>query len=142
MPTLVRRRLLVDFAERLEKEGTRHPEDAMRAASCRLEATGSAEPELLLRAARLARYGHDFVQVERFARGAIRETPTSEIALLLGEAQHELGEYSAADRVLRQAIGMAADDDPLLCTSWRPRPGTSCGDCCEATTLWPSTPVA
>jgi DNA-binding CsgD family transcriptional regulator len=102
------------LAQRLEADGAGHPESAMRAASCRLEATGAAEPELLLRAARLARYGHDFAQVERFAQGALGDVLTSEIGLLLGEAQHELGEYHAADRVLGQAIAAATDDDPLL----------------------------
>jgi DNA-binding CsgD family transcriptional regulator len=114
MPALVRRRLLIDLAERLETVEADRPENAIRAASCRLEATGSAEPQLLLRAARLARYGHDFIQVERFARGALGHGITSEIGLLLGEAQHELGLYDEADRVLSEAIDTAADDDPLL----------------------------
>jgi DNA-binding CsgD family transcriptional regulator len=114
MPTLARRRLLLELADRIDAGGALYPEDAIRSASCRLEATGSADPQVLLRAARLARYGHDFAQVERLARGALGREATSETGLLLGEALHELGHYEEADRVMSQAADLADDDDPLL----------------------------
>ena len=70
MPALTRRRLLIELADRLETIGGRRREDATRVAAARLQALGSADPELLLKAARLARYALDFPQVERFARAA------------------------------------------------------------------------
>jgi DNA-binding CsgD family transcriptional regulator len=114
MPTLARRRLLLELADRIDAEGALYPEDAIRSASCRLEATGSADPQVLLRAARLARYGHDFAQVERLARGALGRDATTETGLLLGEALHELGQYEEADRLMSEAADFASDDDPLL----------------------------
>ena len=90
----------------------------IRVATARLEATGSADPGLLLKAARLARYGHDFAQVERLARAAALDGGTSpEAGLLLGEALHELGRVR---RGRRRADAAAATrptggaDDPLL----------------------------
>jgi DNA-binding CsgD family transcriptional regulator len=114
LPALKRRRLLLELAERIDADEAQHPEDAIRSASCRLEATGSADPQLLLRAARLARYGHDFVQVERLARGALKQGMTSEVGLLLGEALSETGRFVEANRILGEAVAGATDDDPLL----------------------------
>ena len=62
MPALRRRRLLLEHADRIDARGARRREDPIRSATARLEATGSADPELLVRAARLARYGHDFTR--------------------------------------------------------------------------------
>ena len=114
MPGLTRRRLLLELADRIEAHGARRREDAIRVATARLEATGSADPELLLRAARLARYGQDFTQVERLGRAAVLEGVTPEVGLLLGEALHELGAFDEAERVLHAAEAAAADDDALL----------------------------
>jgi DNA-binding CsgD family transcriptional regulator len=114
LPALTRRRLLLELAEHIEAHGARRREDQIRAAEARLAATGSADPELLLRAARLARYGDDFVQVERFARAAGAHGSSTEVGLLLGEALHELGGFAEADEVLTAAEAAATDDDPLL----------------------------
>ncbi len=114
MPGLTRRRLLLDLADRIEAHGARRREDAIRVAAARLEATGTADPDLLLKAARLARYGHDFAQVARLGRAAALEGVTPEVGLLLGEALHELGDFEEAERVLQAAEAAAADDDALL----------------------------
>ena len=65
MAPLTRRRLLLEHADRIDAHGARRREDPIRVATAALEASGSADPQLLVRAARLARYGHDFTQVER-----------------------------------------------------------------------------
>ena len=114
MPALTRRRLLLAHADLIESFGARRREDAIRVAAARLEASGWADPALLLRAARLARYGGDFVQVERFGRAALVEGMTPEIGLLLGEALHELGRFAEADQVLADAAAATADEDELI----------------------------
>ena len=114
MPALTRRRLLLEHADHLDALGARRREDAIRSATARLEASGSADADLLVRSARLARYGHDFVTVERLARAALRDGMTSEIGLLLGEALHEIGSVVEAEEVLAAASASAADGDPLL----------------------------
>ena len=98
MPALTRRRLLLEHADHLDAHGARRREDAIRSATARLEASGSADADLLVGSARLARYGHDFATVERLARAALRDGMTSEIGLLLGEALHEIGSTSRRRR--------------------------------------------
>lgn len=114
MPVLTRRRLLLEQIERITSCGARRREDPIRIAAASLEATGSADPALLVRAARLARYGHDFTQVELFARAALADGMTAEIGLLLGEALHEVGTYEEADAVLSAAAAVATDEDLLV----------------------------
>ena len=73
MPVLTRRRLLLELATGLEGRGGRRRGDLLRVANWRLDATGSADPDVLLTAARLARYAHDFPQVERLTRATLAE---------------------------------------------------------------------
>jgi len=113
-PALTRQRLLLEHADHIDAYGARRREDAIRSATARLEASGSADAELLVRSARLARYGHDFVTVERLARAAVRDGMTPEIGLLLGEALHEIGSAVEAEEVLAAAEASAVDGDPLL----------------------------
>jgi len=114
MPALTRRRLLLERADRIDAYGARRREDPIRVATARLEASGSADPELLVRAARLARYGHDLHQVELLSRAALVHGMTPEVGLLLGEALHEVGTYVEADEVLTAAEQTAADDELLV----------------------------
>jgi DNA-binding CsgD family transcriptional regulator len=113
MPVLTRRRLLLEQVDRIAAYGARRREDAVRIATATLEAMGSADPESLVQAARLARYSHDFHQVERLGRGAVMHGMTPEAGLLLGEALHEVGTYAEADEVLTAAEA-SADDHELL----------------------------
>ncbi len=114
MPVLTRRRLLLEHADHIDAYGGRRREDPIRVATARLEATGTADVALLLKAARLARYGHDFAQVERLGRAASVDGLTPEVGLLLGEALHELGRFEEAEDVLVAAEGVASADHPLL----------------------------
>jgi DNA-binding CsgD family transcriptional regulator len=114
LPTLTRRRLLLEQAELIEARGRRRREDPVRVATARLDATGSADPELLLAAARLARYSYDYQQVKRLARAAMMEKANAEAGLLLGEALHELGAYQEAEEVLAASVTASAVDDRLV----------------------------
>jgi hypothetical protein len=118
MPTLTRRRLLLAHAERIEHRGARRREDPQRIATWRLDATGTADPGLLLTAARLARYAYDLPQVVRLARAALADVEGGpgrvEAQLLLGEAQLELGEFADAEAVLADAESAAADERQLV----------------------------
>ena len=113
MPELTRRRLLLDMVARIDAHGMRRREDPIVVATAMLEATGSADRELLLRAARLARFGHDFVQVERLARAALAEGGGAEAGMLLGEALHEVGTHAECEAVLAAAEHAGGPDDLL-----------------------------
>ena len=113
MPALTRRRLLLALADRIDAYGARRREDAVRVATARLEATGWADPALLVRAARLARYGQDFVHVERLGQAALLGGMTPEAGLLVGEALHELGRFDEAEQVLSDASAQETEDGAL-----------------------------
>ena len=109
--TLTRRRLLHDHAGWIEGRGGRRREDALLIATWRLDAGYPVEPEMLLQAARLARYGQDFALVERLVRAVGQPTP--EAQLLLGEACYALARDAEAVRVLAVAQQAAADQRQL-----------------------------
>ncbi len=100
LPVLRRRAILLATAQRIETLGARRYEDARRIATWRLDAGGNPDPELLLQAARFARYAHDLPQVERLATVLWNQAPTAEVAVLLGEAHFELGHYREAETIL------------------------------------------
>jgi len=100
LPVLRRRSILLAAAERVVELGARRREDPRRIATWRLDAGGTADPVLLLQAATVARYAHDFAEVERLAEVLMRTSPSPEAALLLGEAHYELGHFDASEAVL------------------------------------------
>jgi DNA-binding CsgD family transcriptional regulator len=110
MPVLKSRRLVLEQVARIEGYGARRREDASRIAAGRLEVLGTADRDLLVRAARLARYAHDFPRVEQFARAAIEQEMSPEVGLLLGEALHEQDSYEEAEKVLSAVEPDAVDD--------------------------------
>jgi DNA-binding CsgD family transcriptional regulator len=114
LPVLTRRRLLSEHADRLERHGARRRGDPLRIATWRLDATGSADPDLLLTAARLARHGHDFGTVRRLAGAALAATYTAEAGVLLGEALFELGAGDEAETVLAQAEAAVTDEADVV----------------------------
>ncbi len=118
MRTLTRRRLLLAHVGRIERYGARRREDPLRVASWRLDATGIADPKLLVAAARLARHGYDLAQVARLARSALAELDSGPLRvqaqLLLGEALAELGEFADAEAVLAEAESAATDERQLV----------------------------
>ncbi len=112
LPVLRRRAILLAAAERVVELGARRREDARRIATWRLDAGGSPDPALLLQAATVARYAHDFAEVERLAGVLIATAPCAEASLLLGEAHYELGHFDEAEAVL--AAPMPEGTDPEL----------------------------
>lgn len=101
-------------ADALEARGGRRPEDALRIAMWRLDAGVGADPDLLLRAARLARHAHDYEQVARLAAAAADAAPSADASLLFGEACYELGRFEEAEEALATASDLCTDDDQRL----------------------------
>jgi DNA-binding CsgD family transcriptional regulator len=108
------RRLLIEHARRLEATGMRRREDRLRLATWVLEATGSADPQLLRQAAVLARHSGDFGAVADLTRALMRLDGTAGPRMMLGEALYELGRFDQAEDALRDAGQAAADDHEYL----------------------------
>ncbi|MEW9552519.1 AAA family ATPase [Nonomuraea sp. NPDC050783] len=109
-----RREILREQADRLEATGARRREDAMRLASYRLAGTGTADPALLLQAARLAAYGDDHARALAFLRAIPEEELTFPALLLLGRTLSEAGRPLEAEDVLRRADGTARTESRAL----------------------------
>ena len=108
---LRRRAMLLAEAEAIERHGARRREDPIRVATWRLEATGRADPALLLVAARVARYDHNFRRAADLARPALAAEPSAVAGLVLGESLYNLGEFAEAEQVLAVATDLATGDD-------------------------------
>jgi DNA-binding CsgD family transcriptional regulator len=100
MPVVTRRRLLRQRADQIEAHGARRHDDALAIASARLDADGAADPDIVVRAARLARHAHDFAQVERLAGAALAHAVSPAAVLLLAEARAELGACAEVEELL------------------------------------------
>ncbi|MFI6507695.1 LuxR C-terminal-related transcriptional regulator [Streptosporangium sp. NPDC050855] len=111
---LRRQEILRERADRLERTGSRRREDAMRLASYRLAGTGTADPALLLQAARLAAYGGDHARALAFLRAIPEEDLTFPALLLLGRTLSEAGRPQEAEDVLRKADGRATTESRAL----------------------------
>jgi ATP/maltotriose-dependent transcriptional regulator MalT len=114
IPTLRMRAILLAQAEQIERWGARRREDPLRIATWRLAATGRADPDLLLRAARLARFTRDFRQAAKLARAARASQPSAAAGLVLGESLYDLAKHEEAERVLADALAQATGDDELV----------------------------
>jgi uncharacterized protein HemY len=68
-----------------------------------LEATGRADPGLLVLAACLARYDHKFRRAAQLARAALRAEQSAAAGLVLGEALYNMGSFEEAEQVLASA---------------------------------------
>jgi len=84
VPVLRRRAILLEQAERTEAYG-------LRTAAFRLAATGTADPELLRRAATVARHAHDYRHTVTLLRAIPEDTRTAADVLLLADALVQLG---------------------------------------------------
>jgi DNA-binding CsgD family transcriptional regulator/tetratricopeptide (TPR) repeat protein len=110
LPRLRARSILLAEAEAIENSGARRREDPLRIACWRLEATGRAEPELLLGGARLARFAQDYPRTVMLARAALAAEPSAEAGLVLGEALYNLGSFEEAEVALAAATERASGD--------------------------------
>ena len=91
MPALTRRRLLLEHADRIEAYGARRREDAVRVATARLDASGSADPRSLSRRPAWPATARTSPRSSGWPGPRWLDGMTPEAGLLLGEALHELG---------------------------------------------------
>ncbi|MCZ4609916.1 LuxR C-terminal-related transcriptional regulator [Streptomyces sp. Lzd4kr] len=114
IPHVRRRDLLLEQAERVERHGARRRDDALRIATWRLAATGTADPALLLQAATLAQYAHDHDRIVELLTALPTEYHDSVTLSALGEAHHERAEHERAEEVFAQAAAVAATEKERL----------------------------
>ena len=116
---LRRRKLLLDQVDRARAgrtgaDGAAHGSDTRRIAAWQLEATGHAEPALLIEAAALARHAHDYVQARNLLQALGDGDHTTSSRVMLGEVLWQLGDAAQADAALAAADAAAADEHELL----------------------------
>lgn len=110
IPLLRRRKLLLDQIERTASAGARRCDDTRRIAAWQLAATGTADGPLLIEAASVARYAHDYAQAKTLLEALSEADQTTQTRLMLGEVLFELGDPEAAEAVLAVAARQAGDD--------------------------------
>src|SRR5215468_8090713 len=108
------RAILLAQADRLEAAAPVPSPAALRIALWRLDAGGQPDPTVLIRAAHMARYAHDFRIVRRLIDAVPGERLDAVGALLLGEALYELGDFDAAERVLRSGQQLPSSEHVAL----------------------------
>lgn len=111
---LQQRKLLLDQVDRARAAGAMREVDTRRIAAWQLEATGGAEPALLIEAAALARYAHDYPQAKNLLQALGQHDHTVVTRVMLGEVLWELGDPAGADEVLAAAALSAADEYEFL----------------------------
>jgi DNA-binding NarL/FixJ family response regulator len=111
LSTLRARQLRRKVIELLEGHGARRRTDEVRIVSLRVDNNEPGDPDILLRAAVLARHVQDHATVERLARLAHEARPTTDSARLLGEALFELARFDESLEVLETAEPLASTPD-------------------------------
>ncbi|MFF0473684.1 LuxR C-terminal-related transcriptional regulator [Streptomyces sp. NPDC004284] len=106
-PRLLARSLLLEQAGRVREYGARRHGDALSLARWELDATGTADPELLVRAAGHALDDGDVDTMCRLARAALAQGPHVVAGLLLGEGLGQRGEFGESVPVLERAFDEA-----------------------------------
>ncbi len=115
IPSSERRRILSEEAALVEARGAKRFTDKIRIATWQLAATGSADPDTLLRAATLARRTQNFRQVRELSTAACRDSEELLPRLLLAESLYELGDLDGAWEVFDEAAQRTAGElDRLL----------------------------
>ena len=99
------------LADAVEGSGASRRDDALRVAVWRLEGGGASRPELMVEAARQARFGYQDDLAERLARAALDAGGGIDAAVLLGEVLGDLGRHADADRLLAHTEPSAATDE-------------------------------
>ncbi|MFE7599398.1 LuxR C-terminal-related transcriptional regulator [Streptomyces sp. NPDC057494] len=106
-PRLLARSLLLEQAGRVREHGARRRGDALSLARWELDATGTADPGLLVRAAGHALDDGDVDTMCRLARAALAQGPHVVAGLLLGEGLGQRGEFGESIPVLERAFAEA-----------------------------------
>ncbi|MBO3745303.1 hypothetical protein J5X84_04420 [Streptosporangiaceae bacterium NEAU-GS5] len=114
IPTLRRRKLLLEQIARTHAHPTRRPDDAMRMATWQLAATGTADPALLAQAVTIARHARDYRQVVALLRAMPEETRTTDTWFLMGECHFAFLEFTPADEAFARAQELATTRDQFI----------------------------
>lgn len=110
IPSSERRRILNEEAALVKARGAKRFTDKIRIASWQLAATGSADPDMLLRAATLARRTSNFRQVRELSKAACRDSEELLPRVLLAESLYELGDLDSARDVFEEAAAKASNE--------------------------------
>jgi DNA-binding CsgD family transcriptional regulator len=105
-----RRAIARGLAEAIADRGMRRRDDARRVALWLLDGGMTADPDVLLTAARDAIFGADLATVARLARAALEAGAGAPAAHILGRALEGVGDNEQAESVLAAAEALA--DDP------------------------------
>ncbi|GIM93511.1 LuxR C-terminal-related transcriptional regulator [Paractinoplanes toevensis] len=111
IPVLRHRAVLLEAVAQIESYGGRRREDALRIASYRLAATGTADPALLRRAATIARQAHDYPHAIRLLRAVPEAGRTLTDTLLVADSLVQMGSAELAEEALTTASAQAATDE-------------------------------
>lgn len=114
LPVLRRRALLLEQAARTEARGARRRGDPLWIATWRLDATGTADPALLTRAAVLARHAHDYARAVALLEAVPEDRHTTATRSMLGDAFFEMGCWNEAEAVLARADRLADGEQETL----------------------------
>jgi DNA-binding NarL/FixJ family response regulator len=112
-PRVLARRLLLEQAARIRAYGARRDGDALALARWELDATGTADPELLVRAAGQALDAGDVESMCRFAGAALDRGPHVLAGLMLGEALGQRGDFGESIPVLERAFASARSPEEV-----------------------------
>lgn len=110
MPELRLSKMARALAEAVEATGARRREDVLRVATWRLNG-GGGSPDLMLRAAAIARHSYDFPLADRLARFAVQSGAGFEAELLVAQLAGLLGRVGEAEERLAALARVATDDD-------------------------------
>nr|WSX77900.1 LuxR C-terminal-related transcriptional regulator [Streptomyces sp. NBC_00899] len=110
LPEPRRRDLLLRHIERVQAHGGRRRSDAAQLAALHLAATGTADPELLVRAAMVGRHAHDYRQVDALLSALPDSHRTSSTCLMNGEALMNLARWQQADALMAEAESRAGSE--------------------------------
>ncbi|WP_329319871.1 helix-turn-helix transcriptional regulator [Streptomyces sp. NBC_01262] len=110
MPVSRRLAIVDGCAERVLSYGARRLEDTLRVATWTVRTTGTADPGLIVKAARLARHSHDYSHVVDLLKRLPEESRAHATRLQLGEAYYLLRRFDDSERVLKQAYDTAPDE--------------------------------
>nr|WP_062339447.1 LuxR family transcriptional regulator [Herbidospora sakaeratensis] len=114
MPAERRTTLMLAQAGRVEAFGARRREDELRVAGWRLDATGTADPDLLRRAAVLARHANDYRQIVQLTAALPPAERTLPIKVLRAEGLLEAGRWKEGEEILSEAYAHTATDEERL----------------------------
>lgn len=109
IPAVRSRTIARSLAEAVEATGLRRREDVLRVATWRLE-VGGAQPDVMFKAATMARWRYDFPLAERLARAAVVAGAGFDAALLAAQLTSLQGRGLEAEQELAALAERASED--------------------------------